>query len=213
MNVDNVQIIFNYIISVLRENVPPTLGVILAIQLIYVAFLNLSIRSARPSRRRDPSEPRMPTRRRRGTEYELGLSGATDASEAVATATQMGEIAQPRMVILTGIPNVSEIDLPLNDFIIGRFYNPTQNVQIALDERSISRRHAMFTVGENESQFFLHDAGSTYGTSIRRGETFEPLTPNEKVQIFNGDVVQFGSVVTVRFVLPSSGQAYNTDIA
>jgi pSer/pThr/pTyr-binding forkhead associated (FHA) protein len=106
------------------------------------------------------------------------------------------------MVVLRGISNLSEIPLPSNDFGIGRFYNPDGNILVALDERSISRRHATFISDIPTREYYLTDTHSSYGTRIQIGNRFETLTPGKAQRIYNEDVIQFGHIVTVRFTLP-----------
>jgi hypothetical protein len=111
------------------------------------------------------------------------------------------------MVVTSGIPSPGELPMPSGSFIIGRYYHPENNVMIALDERSISRRHAQFTGDDSAHTYFLTDLNSSYGTAFKRGEKLEPLTANTRVRVYNGDIVQFGVGVTARMVLPGESRA------
>ncbi len=107
-----------------------------------------------------------------------------------------------KLVILSGVSNLTEVPLPVGSFGIGRFYNEEGNILVALDERSVSRRHATFVSDESTREYYMTDTNSSYGTRIRIGNQFEPVTPGSGERIYNEDVVQFGNVVTVRFILP-----------
>ena len=52
-------------------------------------------------------------------------------------------------------------------------------------------------------EYYLTDNGSSYGTSIQRGNQFEALKPGQPERLYNEDVVQIGNVVRVRFMLPT----------
>jgi len=81
---------------------------------------------------------------------------------------------------------------------------------VAFDEKSISRRHAIFMGDESLGEFYLTDTNSSYGTSVRKENKFELLTPGQRERIYNEDVVQFGNSVTIRFLLPSATRAAAT---
>lgn len=168
------------------------LAIIAVLQVLYFTALGFTLR--RPRIRRQPTSPIMPTTPHGGPQYstQRGVPGST--------GTEEGSIG--KMVILRGISNLSEVPLPSNDFGIGRFYNPDGNVLVALDERSISRRHATFISDIPTREYYLTDTHSSYGTRIQIGNQFETLTPGKAQRIYNEDVIQFGHVVTVRFTLP-----------
>lgn len=111
------------------------------------------------------------------------------------------------MIVLGGLPGQKEIPIPGNNFGIGRFYSPESNILVAMDEKSVSRRHAIFMGDEALGEFYLTDTNSSYGTAVRKDNNFEVLTPGQRERIYNEDVVQFGNNVTVRFVLPSATRA------
>lgn len=155
-----------------------TLAAVALVQFLYITWLAYALRRQRPSRY--PDMPVMPT----NPQYDV----------------PDGSIG--KMIVLRGLPNLAEILLPSNEFGIGRFYNPDNNILVALDERSISRRHATFLGDESTREYYLTDTHSSYGTRIQVEGRLEPLTPGRGQRIYHEDVVQFGNAVTLRFVLP-----------
>lgn len=130
-------------------------------------------------------------------------------------------VAAPRMsaavgkfIVLSGLPENHPKDMafPSAEFVIGRFLSPENNVLIALDEKSISRRHAVLTCDEATREYYLRDTNSSFGTSIMINGVFEPLTPEKQERIYNEDVIQFGNVVTVRVLIPSETRASLTNL-
>lgn len=147
------------------------LAILQAIYLLWLAFAPVKNRSLP-----QPASPLMPTR----------------------PATQR----TGKMVIVSGLNTTTrEIPLPANHFGVGRFYKPEENILVAFDEKSISRRHAVFEGDDTTLEFYLIDA-STYGTSIQKNGQFEPITPGQRERVYNNDIVRFGDLVTVRFMLP-----------
>jgi hypothetical protein len=63
---------------------------------------------------------------------------------------------------------------------------------------------------ESLGEFYLTDTNSSYGTSLRKDNKFELLTPGQRERIYNEDVVQFGNSVTIRFLLQSATRAAAT---
>jgi len=166
--------------------IPITLLVIVVFQVIYIIWLARALRGKRASRR--PTTPIMPT--------QPPTDGLDSTNHRLADGT-LG-----KLVIIKGVPDLKEIPLPSNSFRIGRFYNPDSNVLVAFDERSISRQHALFVSDETTREYYLTDTNSSYGTRVQIAHRFEPLPPGREQRIYNEDVVQFGTAVTARFVLP-----------
>lgn len=164
------------------------------LQILYVFWLSVSLREARPARQ--PSGPIMPTN-------PSGMNTVVPNA-----ATRVG--TSSKLVITGGLAGQKDIPLPGNNFGIGRFYSPENNILVALDEKSISRRHAIFMGDESLGEFYLTDTNSSYGTSVRKGTSFEMLPPGQRERIYNEDVVQFGNQVTVRFLLPTATRAAAT---
>lgn len=164
------------------------MGVLALLQLLYLSILLIPKRGARPVRQ--PAGPVMPT-------HPAGIDGRK---------TTIALVSGGKMVVLNGLPNNDDIPLPNNSFIIGRYYHPENNIHVALDEKSISRRHASFQGDDTRREYTLTDTNSSYGTALHVGDKLQPLPPGQKFRIYNGDVIQFGQAVTVRFVLPGEGR-------
>lgn len=164
------------------------------LQILYVFWLSVSVREARPMRQ--PGAPIMPTN-------PAGMN--TIPPNYTNPANRIGTVS--KIVIVNGLPGQKDIPLPGSNFGIGRFYSPENNILVALDEKSISRRHAVFMGDEALAEFYLTDTNSSYGTQLRKENGFEALTPGQRERIYNEDVVQFGNNVTVRFLLPTATRA------
>src|SRR5262249_15181285 len=117
-----------------------------------------------------------------------------------------------KMVVLSGLPDLMEVNLPGTEFGIGRFYNQERKILIVLDEKSVSREHAMFQYNPQINQYFLTDKSSSYGTYILVSDQFQPVAPEKPQQLFNGDVIQFGNLVKVRFILSGGTRASVTQL-
>lgn len=180
----------------IRFTVIIILAVLATIQLLYWIFLALPL-----GREPRPQDPNMPT----------NPQGVLQGPGSGASNVNTSEIAG-KMVVISGLPGVNEIPLPSSAFGIGRFYNPDQDILIALDERSISRRHAVFSTGASRGEYYISDTGSSYGTIVRKDNNSKKLSAGEQERIYNGDIVQFGNVVTVRFMLPGETRASVTRI-
>jgi hypothetical protein len=129
-----------------------------------------------------------------------------------APMPQRSTHAVGKMIVLQGLDTMKELSLPSPNFFIGRFYSPEANVLVALDEKSISRRHAAFICDEPIREYYLRDLASSFGTSVLINGTFEKLTPDKQERIYNEDVVQFGNLVTVRLLLPCETRASMTSL-
>ncbi len=176
--------------------VPAVLAVVAVLQILYLLVLSFAPGGQRKPVKQ-PTTPIMPTT------PQGGLNPAPNYSAAPV-------VSAGKMVLLSGLPNLTEIPLPNNNFGIGRFYHPENNILVALDDKSISRRHATFTGDDNLREYHLTDTSSSYGTSIRKDNQFQLLTPGKRERVYNEDVVQFGNTVTVRFVLPGDTRAAAT---
>jgi pSer/pThr/pTyr-binding forkhead associated (FHA) protein len=133
--------------------------------------------------------------------------GLTPAPAYTPTAPK---VTAGKIVIISGLNNLTEIPLPNNNFGIGRFYHPENNILVALDDKSISRRHATFSGDDLLREYYLTDTNSSYGTNLRKDGQFQLLKPGQRERLYNDDVVQFGNNVTVRFVLPGDTRAAAT---
>jgi hypothetical protein len=203
-------------IEQLKWMIPVTLFAVTILQILYLVYLNAAARS--PKTTRQPIEPVMPTSPYQSTAPTQTQSGIATHPPSQA-APGFGHLPPPptpamampaKFVVLTGLPNRPEITVPGNNFGIGRFYNPQLNILVALDERSVSRRHATFTGDERLGEYYLIDTNSSYGTHIRVENHFERIPPGSKERVYNEDIIQFGNIVKVRLVLPCDTRASAT---
>jgi hypothetical protein len=116
-----------------------------------------------------------------------------------------------KMVIIGGL-ETREIPLPGTQFLIGRFYSPENNVLVGIDEKSVSRKHAALRVAAHGREYYIQDVGSTYGTHLIAEGRFDRLTPGRDERVYNNDVIQFGSTVQVRLVLPCETRSAITQL-
>jgi hypothetical protein len=204
-----------------RKETPPPSSPIMPVQ--YVPAQNIPVPqpvSAQPSMPAAPMQPIMP-----GQPVPPGQSimpGQMVPASAIAPQYQQMMVDSPpapraggavgKMIVLAGLDTMREISLPSANFFIGRFYSPEANVLVALDEKSISRRHATFICDEPIREYYLKDLNSSFGTSVLINGAFEKLTPDKQERIYNEDVVQFGNVVTVRLLLPCETRASMTSL-
>lgn len=166
-------------------------AVLAIVQLAYIALLTLLPTGER--REKQPKEPIMPTK--------------PSIAQTKATIPPVGA----RMQVMAGIPNMGDIPLPADKFIIGRYYHPESTILIALDERSMSRRHAQFSGDTERREYYLTDLQSSYGTALQRPSNaggLLPLTPGTRMRIYNEDVIQFGQSVVVKFILPGEPRPF-----
>ncbi|MEO8393454.1 MAG: FHA domain-containing protein [Chloroflexota bacterium] len=108
-----------------------------------------------------------------------------------------------KFVVMAGLDVLSDLPLPGNSFGIGRFPDEGSNVLIALDEKSISRKHAQLRFDPATGSYFLHDTSSTYGTFLVENNQPRQLPAGKEERVYNQDIIQFGQVVRVRLVVPS----------
>jgi hypothetical protein len=115
-----------------------------------------------------------------------------------------------KFVVMSGLDGPKDIAFPAATFGIGRFYSPENGVLVALDEKSVSRKHATFIADEAVREYYIKDTNSAFGTSIMVNGVFEPLTAEKQERVYNEDVLQFGNAVTVRVILPTETRATMT---
>jgi len=197
----------NVFLTNLVVYLPVGLGIIALIQIFYATYL--SITGTVEDRSNMPTQPIMPrssgawsqSKLSGGLPTILAQVGSGPGTGGVTGSTEQGVTG--KFVIEAGMPEVKELGLPLQEFEIGRFFNPDQKVLMAIDEKSISRHHAIFTGDEDLREYYLIDNESTYGTFLFKEGQFEQIAPNLPVRVFNQDVVQLGSKVRLRLVLPT----------
>lgn len=170
--------------------IPLTLFILALLQLIYLIWLRVAPLDRGEARQ--PGSPIMPTMPQGGIATQPTSGGGMSLPPSFS-----GE-----MEIIGGLSNHPLITLPGTSFGIGRFENRENNIQIALDEKSISRRHAVFYADESRGEYFLTDTHSSYGSFIKLENRFERLTGGERTRIYNGDTIRFGNVVLARMILP-----------
>lgn len=225
-------IMFSFDPDHLRWMIPATLGIVLLIQLVYLAFLS-RIPKAREVTQPPPVLPSVPPYTPPtaapappaappapavvSTAPPAPVMPSAPASLAPAAAVSTiapspaPSVAAPRpiasagigkMLILAGVEGVSEIALPAKEFNIGRFYNPDNDILIGLDERSVSRKHARFIADDTTREYYIKDTASSFGTFLLINGQFEQLAANVQERVYNEDVIRFGNIVTVRLILP-----------
>lgn len=181
---------------------PVTLTIIALIQFLYWFFLNNSVPSETKQKPSSVTSPIMPTYPDNLVDRPLSGTGGGVVREPQPETTALGDVV-PKMIMINHPKGRKEIKLPdVPSYGLGRFYNREYNILIALDERSISRRHAVLSKDASSNQYFLTDTNSSYGTAIKRGENFAPMTPGEEERIYHKDTIQFGRSLTVEFLLP-----------
>ncbi len=80
--------------------------------------------------------------------------------------------------------------------VVGR----SDEADVRLDDRSVSRRHATLHVGDAVQ---LEDHGSANGTRVRGA----PVAPNTRVTVRVGDVIEFGTVLCALAGAPAEAPA------
>ncbi len=215
----------------LRWAVPVALGVVLLIQLLYLAVLSRIPRqreAVQPPPVLPSVQPYTPTSAPTVPSTSPPPMSAPPVPSAAPPAPVMPSASSPIMpapaptvpppsaaaapaaaggprgkfVVLAGVEGVSEMAIPAKEFTIGRFYNPENDILIGLDERSISRKHARFIIDEGTREYYLKDTASSFGTFLLINGQFEQLAANVQERVYNEDVVRFGNIVTVRLILP-----------
>lgn len=207
------------------------LAVVAVLQILHLIFLGLTMnRRSEPQRPAQPIMPTQPPASMVTTQTTPYVSPAPPAPgmgpvmpAAAAPAVTGSQPVQPavyramptagsvgKFVILSGLTGQREVPLPSSSFVIGRFYSPENNVLMAMDEKSISRKHAQFFSDEQIREYYLVDSSSTYGTFLLLGGQFEQLKPEKQERVYNEDVVQFGNNVRVRLILPCETRSSTT---
>lgn len=192
--------------------IPLTLVIVAIFQLFYWLYLAGSVPREPKLKQTRVTSPIMPTYPDNLVDAPIRGTGAGTSREPQPEMTALGQVV-PKMIMMNLPKGRKEIKLPqAQSFGLGRFYNREYNILIALDERSISRRHAVIRQDPNSMQFFLTDTNSSYGTAIQQGEQFRPMTPGEEERVFHNDVVQFGRALMVQFILPGETRMQITGI-
>lgn len=176
--------------------VPGIFGVLTTILLLYWLWLTVAP-GPRPRTVSAPPPPPAPAPAPRPRHVE---------SDDTIIDRVGGPVTAGSMVIESGLPQVMTIDFPSSEFRIGRFRDETQNILVALDEKSISRSHALLRGNPQTGEYTIQDIGSRFGTFIISPQGVpEQLQQGEARRVYNGTIVQFGSAVRARLNLPSGG--------
>jgi two-component system response regulator AtoC len=99
-----------------------------------------------------------------------------DPADPIAAGYRL-RFAGPKGVVVVDVPRSGVV-------VVGR----GDDVDVKLDEPSISRRHAQFVVGET---LLIEDLGSANGTRVRD----HVIAPDERCDVQTGDVVTLGDVM------------------
>jgi pSer/pThr/pTyr-binding forkhead associated (FHA) protein len=180
--------------------IPGFLGVITAVLLLYWFWLTIA---PGPRVRDDLSAPlpqEMPQPRRMP---QPTLPIETDDTIIDRIPTPAGGSAS--LIIESGLPPAT-IPFPGNEFRIGRFRDEAQNILVALDEKSVSRSHALIRSNPQTGEYYIQDAGSRFGTFIVNAQGgVEQLPQGQMRRITDGTVIRFGSAVYVRLSVSAGG--------
>ena len=214
--------IINQYISQYIWTVPVALALIAVFQILYLIWL------AKAPTRKETPRPTAPIMPNIGGPVRESLAPVAQQVErpapimidavrtiAAAPAPASQSFSRPvesvgKLIVMGGLKDRSEIALPSENFSVGRFYNPANNILIAMDEKSVSRKHATFICDERIREYYLVDTHSSFGTFIMLNGFFEQIPPNKQERIYNEDIVRFGNAVTVRLVLPCETRAAMT---
>jgi hypothetical protein len=191
---------------------PAALGVITLLLLIVWAYTSMTAGSkSEPSQSARPQQP---------------VSQASAPPPAPAYAPPQPAYQPPpqpaysapkveglgRVAVIGGVAPLGEYPITAPTFYIGRFVAADQQVMIGLDEKSVSRRHLMVR-STPAKEYFVSDAGSTFGSSIISSDgTMTRMTPGKEERIYNGDIVQLGNAAQVRFILPTEMRSSVTQL-
>lgn len=117
-----------------------------------------------------------------------------------------------RVAVIAGAPQLGEYPITIPTFYVGRFVAADQQVMIGLDEKSVSRKHLMVR-STPAREYFVSDAGSTFGSSLISADgTMTRMTAGKEERIYNGDIVQLGNAVRLRFMLPTEMRSSVTQL-
>lgn len=129
----------------------------------------------------------------------------------IQPAPSMVTVLEVMQLIVKNGSNAEKIyDLKSGEVYVGRLENPEEGILIALDEKSVSRRHAKLTANNEIDELSIQDCGSSYGTQLFHGDA-PPLSleANKEYVLRNGDILQFGSLIQAQVVLPGASSSDN----
>lgn len=192
--------------------VPAVFGVLAILLLVMWLFTNATAGS--PAESSQPARPQAPV-----------AQAAPPPQPTYAPPPQPAYVPPPqpaysapkveglgRVAVLAGVPQLGEYAIAAPTFYIGRFVAADQQVMIGLDEKSVSRKHLMVRSTPSH-EYYVSDAGSTFGSSLVSAEgTLTRMTPGKEERIYNGDIVQLGNSVRLRFMLPTEMRSSVTQL-
>ncbi|HYO87521.1 MAG TPA: FHA domain-containing protein [Candidatus Limnocylindrales bacterium] len=192
--------------------VPAVLGVITLLLLIVWLFTSMTTGS-----KNEPAQAARPQQPVSQAAAPPMASYAPPPAPAYAPPPQPAYAAPKveglgRVAVIAGAAPLGEYPIAMTSFYIGRFVAADQQVMIGLDEKSVSRRHLMVR-STPAKEYFVSDAGSTFGSSIISSDgTMTRMTAGKEERIYNGDIVQLGNAAQVRFILPTEMRSSVTQL-
>lgn len=192
--------------------VPAVLGVITLLLLIVWLFTSMTTGS-----KNEPAQAARPQQPVSQAAAPPMASYAPPPAPAYAPPPQPAYAAPKveglgRVAVIAGAAPLGEYPIAMPTFYIGRFVAADQQVMIGLDEKSVSRRHLMVR-STPAKEYFVSDAGSTFGSSIISSDgTMTRMTAGKEERIYNGDIVQLGNAAQVRFILPTEMRSSVTQL-
>lgn len=197
--------------------IPLTLLTLIVVQILFILWLRYA-----PTHSKTPTPRPQPSRTTASNTASVSPPSVetselvpepanTPASQRFINKETSAEMIN-KFVVLSGLQGPKEMRLPSSDFRIGRYYNLENNILVGFDEMSVSRKHAHLTLDYQRQEYYLTDTNSSYGTYLLLEGTTEQLTPRERKRVYNGDVIRFGNVVTVRLVVLGETRASTTKL-
>jgi len=116
-----------------------------------------------------------------------------------------------KFVIAAGVNMMGDIPLPSKQFGIGRFLDEGSGILVAIDEKSISRKHAQLRI-DSAGNYILKDTNSTYGTFLVEGNQPRQFAAGSEERVYKNDIIQFGQVVRVRLDIPGEDRRTATRV-
>jgi two-component system, NtrC family, response regulator AtoC len=108
------------------------------------------------------------------------------ASRADATWRELEKPGLHLLVLGTGFSSSRPLPDGWHELVIGR----DADADVSIDEKSVSRRHAILTTGP---KLYVKDLGTANGTFVHNRK----LAPEEQVEVQAGDVIRLGTSVAL----------------
>ncbi|MFN8377613.1 MAG: FHA domain-containing protein [Anaerolineae bacterium] len=195
--------------------VPAVFGIFAILLLLMWLYTNATAGS--PAESSQPSKPQQPVAQAAAPPPAQPVY-APPPQPAYAPPPPQPSYAPPkveglgRVAVLSGVPQLGEYAITVPTFYVGRFVAADQQVMIGLDEKSVSRKHLMVR-STPAHEYFVSDAGSTFGSSLISADgSMTRMTAGKEERIYNGDIVQLGNAVRIRFMLPTEMRSSVTQL-